>query len=60
MDFDNNLALVEPKIKVSCISNILRSVLLCTTPKPNEKFSGNSVWMGQFNKDREEIHKVDL
>ena len=46
------------EIKGSCISNILLSVLLCTTLKPNEKFSGNSV-IG-FNKDRKGIHKVDL
>ena len=36
------------EIEVSCISNILPSVLLCTTlPKPNEKFSVNSVWVQQ-------------
>ena len=28
-------------IKVSCISNILLSVMLCTTLKPNGKVSGN-------------------
>ena len=33
--------------KVSCISNILPSVLLCTTLKRNEQFSGNSVWVEQ-------------
>ena len=28
-------------IKVSCIFNILPSLVLCTTLKPNGKFSGN-------------------
>ena len=32
------------EIKVSCISNILPSVLLCRTLKPNGKFSGN-LWV---------------
>ena len=31
-------------IKVSCISNIIASVMLCTTLKPNGKFSGN-LWL---------------
>ena len=34
------------EIKVSCISNILLSVLLCRTLKPNGKFSGN-LWVHQ-------------
>ena len=32
------------EIKVSCISDILPSVLLCRTLKPNGKFSGN-LWV---------------
>ena len=44
-------------IKVSCLPKILPSVVFCTTLKPNEQFSGNSVWV---NKDREGIHIVDL
>ena len=46
MDFDNNLSPVDPIIKVSCISNILLSVVLCKTLKPNGKFSGN-LWVQQ-------------
>ena len=34
-------------IKVSCLSKILPSVVFCTTLKPNEQFSGNSVWVQQ-------------
>ena len=36
----------QAEIKVSCISNILPSVLLCRTLKPNGKFSGN-LWVQQ-------------
>ena len=43
-------------IKVSCLPKILLSVVFCTTLKPNEQFSGNSVWV----QDREGIHIVDL
>ena len=32
-------------IKVSCLPKILPSVVFCTTLKPNEQFSGNSVWV---------------
>ena len=34
-------------IKVSCLPKILPSVVFCTTLKPNEQFSGNSVWVQQ-------------
>ena len=34
-------------IKVSCLPKILPSVMFCTTLKPNEQFSGNSVWVQQ-------------
>ena len=34
-------------IKVSCLPKILLSVVFCTTLKPNEQFSGNSVWVQQ-------------
>ena len=34
-------------IKVSCLPNILPSVVFCTILKPNEQFSGNSVWVQQ-------------
>ena len=43
-------------IKVSCLPKILPSVVFCTTLKPDEQFSGNSVWVQQ----REGIHIVDL
>ena len=34
-------------IKVSCLPKMLPSVVFCTTLKPNEQFSGNSVWVQQ-------------
>ena len=34
-------------IKVSCLPKLLPSVVFCTTLKPNEQFSGNSVWVQQ-------------
>ena len=59
MDFDNNLSPVEPKsCKGSCISNILPSVVLCTTLKPNGKFPGN-LWVQQRQR-RNPTPQVDL
>ena len=37
-------------IKVSCLPKILPSVVFCTTLKPNEQFSGNSVWVQQIQR----------
>ena len=44
-------------IKVSCLPKILPSVVFCTTFKPNEQFSGNSVWVQQRQRRN---HIVDL
>ena len=44
-------------IKVSSLPKILPSVVFCTTLKPNEQFSGNSVWVQQRQR---RIHIVDL
>ena len=43
-------------IKVSCLPKILPSVVFRTTLKPNEQFSGNSVWVQQ----RQRRNALDL
>ena len=52
-----HLSVLEPSsdIKVICISNILRTVVLRITLKPNGKLSGNFVWldMGLPNIEKE-------
>ena len=42
-------------IEVSCLPKILPSVVFCTTLKPNEQFSGNSVWVQQRQRRNESI-----
>ena len=45
------------EIKVSCISNILPSVLLCRTLKPSGKFSGN-LWVQQRQRTIERVEHL--
>ena len=58
------LHLSPSDFKVSCISNVLLTVMLCTTLQPNGKFSGNLFVVGYgFNKlraIRNQIPWVDL
>ena len=55
MDFDNNCIFSSSIEQWSVFVNILLSVLLSTTLKPNGKFSGNFVWidLGLTNSSKE-------
>ena len=50
---------LSPSVKVSCISSMLLTVVLCTALIPNGKFSGNFFWLDMgFTKSEKESNTL--